>query len=67
MGANLFYQQLEDTVPVIRCMNCGYYHFYEKEPWRSCCNRPYEPMVMRMPDDFCSKAVRREENEDGAS
>lgn len=44
----------EDILPVIRCKDCGYFN---SEKWY--CNRPCESIVCRNPDDFCSKASRR--------
>lgn len=45
-----------DAVPVIRCRDCGYYSVRGL----ICRNRPGEEIVSRRPDDFCSRAVRKE-------
>ena len=39
---------------LIHCRDCVY--FDENQCY---CNRPYESIVCRDPDDFCSKALRR--------
>lgn len=48
----IIYQFLEDY----RCRNCARYNMKH-----GYCNRPGEPLVYREPNDFCNKAVRRED------
>jgi len=48
-----------DVVDVIRCKDCGYFHEDPGKKKFPYCNRPFEQMVVRLPDDFCSKAVRK--------
>lgn len=43
-----------DAVLVIRCKDCGYYHRNNLV-----CDRPFESPVCRLPDDFCSKGVKK--------
>lgn len=45
-----------DVVEVVRCMGCGYFHQDESGGY---CDRPFESMVQRLPDDFCSQGVKK--------
>lgn len=45
-----------EKVEVIRCKDCGYF-----DDRRLHCNRPCESINERMPDDYCSRAVRRKD------
>ena len=45
----------DDVVKVIRCKNCGYYRLKN----RVCMGLPTEPMVLRDPDDYCSRASEK--------
>ena len=44
--------------PIVNCKDCGYYHV---KPKYAFCDRPCEDPVCRLPDDFCSRGVRRKE------
>ena len=45
-----------NPVEVIHCEQCGYYNLRSLT-----CNRPFESMTNRCPDDYCSLAQRRNE------
>jgi hypothetical protein len=54
------------------CGECGYWNpLYPKglkEEYRGyigCCNRPREAMIERYKDDFCSRGVKRRNENDG--
>lgn len=49
-----------EAAKIVRCGECGYYR--NKNGF--CIGLPTEPVVMRRPDDFCSRGCRRKSDED---
>ena len=45
----------QEAAKIVHCGECGYY--YDKGGF--CIGLPTEPMIMRRPDDFCSRGCRR--------
>ena len=46
------------TVSIVRCKNCVWFH---KKRTYGFCDRPREDVVVRVPDDFCSRGLKRED------
>jgi hypothetical protein len=51
-------QPAADVVEVVRCKDCGYYH-PKKNKGYGVCNRPFEAVVMRYENEFCSGGIRQ--------
>lgn len=45
----------EEPVNVIRCKDCCWYNIK-----KYICNKPFEALKVRAPDDYCSMARRRD-------